>query len=89
MSPCDRDVEQEALTIATHIRQMTAQSVAGLGALLKGLRDVEGAKSMIILSQGLMIEGAQAEATALATLAAEARVNVNVMMFARRSGIGV
>ena len=81
MSPCDRDVEQEALTIATHIRQLTAQSVAGLGALLKGLRDVEGAKSMIILSQGLMIEGSQAEATALATLAAEARVNVNVLMF--------
>jgi VWFA-related protein len=86
MSPCDRDVEQEALTLATHIRQLTAQSVAGLGALLKSLREVEGAKSMIILSQGLMTEGAQAEATALATLAAEARVNVNVLMFATQFG---
>ncbi len=86
MSPCDRDVEQEALTIATHIRQITAQSVSGLGALLKGLRDVEGSKSMIILSQGLMLEGAQSEASALATLAAEARVNVNVMMFSKVAG---
>ena len=86
MSPCDRDVEQEALTIATHIRQLTAQSVAGLGALLRGLRDVEGAKSMIVLSQGLMLDGSQADATALATLAAEARVNVNVMMFATQLG---
>jgi VWFA-related protein len=86
MSPCDRDVEQEALTLASHIRQVTAQSVASLGALLRGLRDVEGAKSMIILSQGLMIEGSQAEATALATLAAEARVNINVMMFATPLG---
>jgi VWFA-related protein len=86
MSPCDRDVEQEALTIATHIRQLTAQSVAGLGALLRSLRDVEGSKSMIVLSQGLMIDGSQADATALATLAAEARVNVNVLMFATQLG---
>ena len=59
MSPCDRDVEQEALTIATHIRQLTSASVSGFAALLKNLRDVEGAKSMIILSQGLMLEGSQ------------------------------
>ena len=52
MSPCDRDVEQEALTIATHIRQLTSASVSGYAALLKNLRDVEGAKSMIILSRG-------------------------------------
>ena len=82
MSPCDRDVEQEALTIATHIRQQTAASVSGYGALLKNLRDVEGAKSMIILSQGLMLEGSGGEASVLATLAAEARVSVNVLMFA-------
>ena len=60
MSPCDRDVEQEALTIATHIRQLTSASVSGYAALLKNLRDVEGAKSMIILSQGLMLEGSRA-----------------------------
>ena len=57
MSPCDRDVEQEALTIATHIRQLTSASVSGYAALLKNLRDVEGPKSMIILSQGLMLDG--------------------------------
>ena len=38
---------------------------------------------MIILSQGLMLEGSQAEASALATLAAEARVSINVLMFAQ------
>ena len=81
MSPCDRDVEQEALTKATHLRQLTSQSVSGFAALLRNLRDVEGPKSMIILSQGLMLEGAQGESSALATLAAEARVSINVMMF--------
>ncbi|HET9468497.1 MAG TPA: VWA domain-containing protein, partial [Vicinamibacterales bacterium] len=83
MSPCDRDVEQEALTIATHIRQMTAQSVSGYGALLKNLRDVEGAKSMIVLSQGLMLDSSGADASALATLAAEARVSINVLMLSQ------
>ncbi len=86
MSPCDRDVEQEALTIATHIRQKTSESVSGYSALLKNLRDVEGAKSMIILSQGLMLEGSQGEASALATLAAEARVSINVLMFSQMAG---
>ena len=61
MSPCDRDVEQEALAIATHIRHLTAASVSGLGALLQNLRDVEGPKSMIVMSQGLMLESSQAE----------------------------
>ena len=86
MSPCDRDVEQEALTIATHIRQMTAASVSAYGAVLKNLRDVEGPKSMIILSQGLMLDGSQAETSALATLASEARVSINVLMFAQALG---
>lgn len=81
MSNCDRDVEQEAGTIAAHIRQQTAASVSALGAVLKSLGDVPGAKSMIVLSQGLMLEGSAAESTALAMLAAESRVNINVMMF--------
>jgi tetratricopeptide (TPR) repeat protein len=38
---------------------------------------------MIILSQRLMLEGSSAEASALATLAAEARVSINVLMFAQ------
>ena len=74
------------MTIATHIRQLTSASVSGYAALLKNLRDVEGPKSMIILSQGLMLEGSQAEASALATLAAEARVSINVLMFAQMTG---
>jgi len=44
MSPCDRDVEQEALAIASHIRHLTAASVSGYAALLKNLKDVEGEK---------------------------------------------
>ncbi len=81
LSNCDRDVEQEAMTIAAHLRQTTSQSVSGFAALLKNLRDIEGPKSLIVLSQGLMLEGAHSEASALAVLAAEARVTVNVLLY--------
>ena len=81
LSNCDRDVEQEALSLAGHLRQLTAESTSAFAALLKNLRDVEGAKSLVILSQGLMLEGAHGEATALALLAAESRVDVNVLLY--------
>lgn len=86
LSNCDRDVEQEALTLAMQLRQSTSESVSGFAALLKNLRDVQGAKSLIVLSQGLMLEGSQSEATALAVLAAEARVTVNVLMYDTPTG---
>jgi VWFA-related protein len=81
LSNCDRDVEQEAMTLAAHLRQSTTESVSGFAALLKSLRDVEGPKSVIILSQGLMLEGAHSEASSLAELAAQARATINVLMY--------
>ena len=81
MSPCDRDVEQEARTVAAYYRQETTESVAALGSLLRNLADVPGPKSLLIMSQGLMIDGSHADATALATMAAESRVNINVLMY--------
>ena len=52
-----------------------------LGALLKNLEDVDGSKSLVLLSQGLILEESQSDAAMLAELAAEARVNVNVLLF--------
>ncbi len=80
-SSCDRDVEQEAMALAQQIRRKTSESVSGFAALLKSLADVEGNKSLVLLSQGLMLDGAASEAGLLAKLAAEARVSVNVLMF--------
>lgn len=87
LSNCGRDVEQEAMGIAQQIRRQTSESVSGLAVLLKNLADVEGNKSLIVLSQGLMLEGTAAEASALAKLAAEARVSVNVIMFDTPRGL--
>jgi VWFA-related protein len=87
LSNCGRDVEQEAMGIAQQLRRKTSESVSGLAILLKNLADVEGSKSLIVMSQGLMLEGAAADATVLAKLAAEARVNVNVLMFDTPRGL--
>ena len=81
LAACHGDVEQDALQLAQRVRMQTTESVSALGGLLKNLKEVEGAKSLILLSQGLMLEGAHSEAGALAALAAEARVSVNVLLF--------
>jgi VWFA-related protein len=81
LAACNGDVEQDALQLAQRVRMQTTESVSALGALLKNLREVEGSKSLVLLSQGLMLEGSHSEAGALAQLAAEARVSVNVLLF--------
>ena len=81
MSSCDRDVQQEASTLAAQLRQLATESVSALSSLLRNLGDVPGPKSLLIMSQGLMLDGAQTDTTAMAMLAAESRVNINVLMF--------
>jgi VWFA-related protein len=78
---CIQDVFQEAAMVAQQVRRKTEETVSSLSSLLRNLRDVEGTKHLILLSQGLNLEGTRAEAVTLAQLAAEARVNVNVVMF--------
>jgi len=78
---CVQDVFQEAAMVAQQVRRTTEESVAALSRLLRNLKDVEGTKNLILLSQGLNLEGTRSEAIALADLAAESRVNINVVMF--------
>src|SRR4029078_7147035 len=72
LSNCGRDVEQERMGVARELRRKTSESVSGLAILLKNLADVEGSKSLIVMSQGLMLEGAAARATVLAKMCAVA-----------------
>jgi VWFA-related protein len=81
LAVCGSDVEQDAMQLAQRIRLQTTESVSALGVLLKNLKEVEGSKSLLLLSQGLNLEGSHSEAGALAQLAAEARTNVNVLLF--------
>ena len=81
LAVCGGDVEQDASQLAQRIRMQVTESVSALGALLENLKEVEGSKSLILLSQGLNLEGARSEAGSLAQLAAEARTSVNVLLF--------
>jgi VWFA-related protein len=80
-NPCRNDVEQDASQRAQQIRSRTQESVSALGGVFRGLKDVDGPKSLILLSQGMMLEEASGDAGMLAELAAEARVSLNVLLY--------
>ena len=44
LSNCDRDVEQDSMTIAQHLRRQASESVSSLAGLLKNLSDVRRGK---------------------------------------------
>ncbi len=77
---CEREVEQDAAQIAADVRQRTDASVAGMRAVLKGLSGVEGPKSVILMSEGLVFEGLGGETDDLASIAADARATIDILM---------
>ena len=77
---CEREVEQDAAQISAEVRQRTDASISGMRAVLKGLGGVEGPKSVILLSEGLVFEGLGGETDELAAAAADARATIDVLM---------
>ena len=54
---CEREVEQDAAEIINEIRRRTQDSVHGMRAVLQSLAGIEGPKSVILISEGLIFEG--------------------------------
>ncbi|MSO35381.1 MAG: VWA domain-containing protein, partial [Acidobacteria bacterium] len=77
---CEREVEQDAGQIAADVRQRTDASVNGLRAVLKGLGGIEGPKSVILMSEGLVFEGLGGETDDLASAAADARATIDILL---------
>ena len=77
---CEREVEQDAAQISAEVRQRTDASISGMRAVLKGLGGVEGPKSVILMSEGLVFEGLGGETDELASAAADARATIDVLM---------
>jgi hypothetical protein len=77
---CVSDIELESSRIFQRIRTRGNESYYALGALLQKLKEVEGTKSMLFVSQGFISDDPQGKASALAGAAAESRVNLNVIM---------
>ena len=77
---CEREVEQDAAQISADVRQRTDASVAGMRQVLKGLGGIEGPKSVIVMSEGLVFEGLGGETDDLASTAADSRASIDVML---------
>jgi VWFA-related protein len=77
---CERDVELEAGDIVTAQRLDTAMSLRGLQDLLGDLAHVEGPKNLILLSEGLVLDGTGGELDEIVRLAAVGRVSINVLL---------
>jgi VWFA-related protein len=77
---CERDVENDAANIVNDIRRRTQDSTHGIRSLLQGLAGLEGPKSVILISEGLIFEGLGSEADELASVAADSRATLDVLL---------
>jgi VWFA-related protein len=77
---CERDVELEAGDIMTAQRLDTTMALRGLQDLLTDLAFIDGSKNMILLSEGLILEGVGGELDEIVRLAAIGRVSINVLL---------
>ena len=77
---CEREVEQDAAEVVNEVRQRTADSVHGMRAVLKSLSGLEGPKSVIVISEGLIFEGLGNETDDLASVAADSRATLDILL---------
>ncbi len=77
--PCPQQIEQEARAIAQHARTTTAMSVTSLRRVIDSLRDFEGPKTVVLLSEGLVAEPLYFDFADLAAAARDARVTIYVL----------
>ena len=77
---CEREVEQDAAEIVNEIRHRTQDSVHGMRAVLQSLAGMEGPKSVILISEGLIFEGLGSETDELASVAADSRATLDVLL---------
>ncbi|MFM8534363.1 MAG: hypothetical protein ACKOEC_12395, partial [Acidimicrobiia bacterium] len=80
LEQCERDVHNDAATLATDIRRRTQDSVAAMRSLLQSLGAIEGPKSVILISEGLIFESLGSEADEIAAAAADARATLDVLL---------
>ena len=77
---CQRDVEQEASEIVNEQRMQTDRSLGGIRAVLKSLGGLEGPKSVILISEGLVLDGLGGDVDDVAAIAADVRASLDVLL---------
>lgn len=77
--PCPEQVEQESRALAQMARTEGRQSVNALAQMISRLAEIEGQKTLVLLSEGLVAEPQQIDMSALGAAAQAARVTVYVL----------
>ena len=77
---CEREVEQDAAEIVNDVRHRTQDSISGMRAVLKALGSIEGPKAVIVISEGLILEGPTSDVDDLASVAADSRASLDVLL---------
>ena len=77
--PCPVQVEQEAGSLAQYARNQARNSIVALRGLIEALRPLDGQKTIILVSEGLVAEPRYVDFSQLAAAAAAARVTIHVL----------
>jgi VWFA-related protein len=80
---CVADVHAEAVGIVQQVEHRTHQSIGTLETILRALSDLEGPKSLVWISEGLILERTGIDASNLDRLAAAANTTVHVLLLDR------
>ncbi len=76
---CERDVLSESSNLVRNVRQNSIDSLRGLQNLLLSLSVIEGPKTLILMSEGLVLDN-PSELDSIIRIAAYARVTINVLL---------
>lgn len=78
LDQCERDVVTESSSMVRSVRQDTLESLRGLYDLLLALSTIDGPKTLILLSEGIVIDS-PTDLDGVIRAAALARVTINVL----------
>ncbi len=76
---CPEQVEQEARAVAQHARTQASISVGAMLALIASLKELDGPKTLVLLSEGLVAEPRHFTFDELGAAAQAARVSIYVL----------
>jgi VWFA-related protein len=76
---CPEQVEQEARVIAQHARTQARISLSALESLVATLKQIEGSKTVVLLSEGMLANPRDLDMSELSAAAQAARVTIYVL----------
>ena len=76
---CDREARAEATLIEAEMRLRASNSINALRGILEALREIEGQKTVVWISEGLVIDEMGGEVSDIEELAGAALVTLNVL----------